>query len=60
MLFRSAVKNYLSKKGHIPNLTSKGYSWDRPIDTNETAEGQANNRRVQLEVDGKAQEPLRK
>ena len=55
-----AVKNYLTKKGHIPNITSKGYSWDRPVDTNETAEGQANNRRVQLEVDGKLQEPLRK
>ncbi len=55
-----AVKKYLTQKGHIPNLTAKGYGWNHPIDTNETAEGQANNRRVQLEVDGKPQQPLRK
>ncbi len=55
-----AVKNYLTKKAHIPNISSKGYGWTRPVDTNETAEGQANNRRVQLEVDGKPQEPLKR
>ncbi len=55
-----AVKKYLTKDGNLPNVTSKGYSWDRPIDTNETEEGRANNRRVQLEVNGKAQEPLEK
>jgi len=55
-----AVKNYLTKGSHSPNITSKGYSWDRPIDSNDTAEGQANNRRVQLEVDGKSQKPLKR
>lgn len=55
-----AVKKYLTKGSQSPNITSKGYSWDRPVDTNETAEGQANNRRVQLEINGKAQQPLRR
>ena len=55
-----AVKNYLTKATGATNLTSKGYSWDRPIDSNETEAGRANNRRVQLEVDGKPQEPLKK
>lgn len=55
-----AVKKYLTKGSHSPNITSHGYSWDRPIDTNETEEGRANNRRVQLEVDSKAQQPLKK
>ena len=55
-----AVQKYLTKGSHSPNITSKGYGWNNPIDTNETAEGQANNRRVQLEVNGKPQEPLRK
>lgn len=46
-----AVKDYLSRNtqgGAI--LTSRGYGLTRPIDTNETEEGRANNRRVQLEV----------
>ena len=30
------------------------------MDTNETEEGRANNRRVQLEVDGKPQQPLKR
>jgi OOP family OmpA-OmpF porin len=55
-----AVKKYLTKNGHVNNLTAKGYSWDKPIDTNETEEGRANNRRVQLEVDGKPQQPLKR
>lgn len=55
-----AVKKYLTKGSHSPNITSKGYGWNNPIDTNETAEGQANNRRVQLEVNGKPQQPLRR
>jgi len=55
-----AVKKYLTKGSQSPNITSKGYSWDRPIDTNDTPEGQANNRRVQLEVNGKVQEPMKR
>lgn len=51
-----AVKNYLVRKHDLPNLTSRGYGWTRPIDTNETEEGRANNRRVQLEIDGKVHE----
>lgn len=47
-----AVKQYLSK--HIPDgssrLTARGYGLTQPIDTNDTPEGRANNRRVQLNV----------
>ncbi len=46
-----AVKEYLTR--HAQNggtLTARGYGLTRPIDTNETEEGRANNRRVQLEV----------
>jgi OmpA-OmpF porin, OOP family len=50
-----AVKEYLVEGQHLPNVTSRGYGWTRPIDTNDTEEGRANNRRVQLEVDGKLQ-----
>ncbi|MDD5460654.1 MAG: OmpA family protein [Methylococcales bacterium] len=53
-----AVKNYLVDGTHSPNLTTKGYGWTRPIDTNDTEEGRANNRRVQLEVNGQPQQPL--
>ncbi len=53
-----AVKKYLVDGAHIPNLTTKGYGWNQPIDTNDTEEGRANNRRVQLEVDGQSQQPL--
>jgi OmpA-OmpF porin, OOP family len=44
-----AVKAYLVSKG-VPAdmLTAKGYGPDRPVDTNATAEGRANNRRVEL------------
>jgi OOP family OmpA-OmpF porin len=45
-----AVKRYLSRKVHTAGLITRGYGLTRPIDTNETEEGQANNRRVQLEV----------
>ena len=40
------------------NLTTRGYGWTRPIDINDTEEGRANNRRVQLEVEGEPQRPL--
>ena len=45
-----AVKDYLSRNTHAKGLTARGYGLTRPIDTNETEEGRANNRRVQLEV----------
>ncbi len=50
-----AVKDYIVNGHHLPNVTSKGYGWTQPIDTNETEEGRANNRRVQLEVNGELQ-----
>ena len=53
-----AVKNYLTNGSHSANITSRGYGWTRPIDTNDTETGRANNRRVQLEVNGQAQQPL--
>jgi len=49
------VKDYLVGSHHLPNVTARGYGWNRPIDTNETEEGRANNRRVQLDVNGKVQ-----
>ncbi len=46
-----AVKNYLSRNIQTGGkLTTRGYGLTRPIDTNETEAGRANNRRVQLEV----------
>ena len=53
-----AVKNYLINGSHSANITSRGYGWTRPIDSNDTESGRANNRRVQLEVNGQAQQPL--
>ena len=53
-----AVKKYLVDGTHSANLTTRGYGWTQPIDSNDTEEGRANNRRVQLEVDGKPQQPL--
>ena len=45
-----AVKNYLFHNKKLPNITTRGYGWSHPIDTNDTAEGQANNRRVELQI----------
>lgn len=46
-----AVANYLNKRIHGPHkLIPRGYGLTRPIDTNDTEAGRANNRRVQLEV----------
>lgn len=48
----NAVTNYLNKRmqGSHKQLIPHGYGLTRPIDTNETEAGRANNRRVQLEV----------
>lgn len=48
----TAVKKYLVNETQASKLTTRGYGWTQPIDTNDTEEGRANNRRVQLEVDG--------
>ena len=46
----AAVKKTLAEDYHIPasNLTTAGYGASRPADTNETMEGRARNRRVEL------------
>ena len=54
----NAVKKYLTNGSHNPQITSRGFSFSQPIDTNETEAGRANNRRVQLEVEGQLQQPL--
>jgi outer membrane protein OmpA-like peptidoglycan-associated protein len=49
-----AVKNYLTTKGIDTNrLTFQGYADEKPIDTNETPEGRANNRRTEFKIIGK-------
>jgi len=53
-----AVKKYLVDGSKSANLTTKGYGWTQPIDTNATEAGRANNRRVQLQVNGQSQKPL--
>ncbi|MDD5321141.1 MAG: OmpA family protein [Methylococcales bacterium] len=53
-----AVKQYLVDGYDFPNLTTKGYGWTQPIDTNDTEEGRANNRRVQLQVLDEPQPPM--
>lgn len=46
-----AVRDYLaSKTGNPSALTSNGFGLTRPIDTNSTAAGRYNNRRVQLKI----------
>ena len=46
-----AVKAYLISKGvSASNLTAKGYGKSKPIASNDTAEGRAQNRRVEFEV----------
>lgn len=47
----NAVADYLNKRITSPHkLVPRGYGLTRPIDTNATEAGRANNRRVQLEV----------
>jgi OOP family OmpA-OmpF porin len=46
-----SVREYLKNKvGKDAGLTSKGYGFNQPVDTNATEQGRANNRRVQLNV----------
>lgn len=46
-----AVVNYLlSKKIASDRLSFKGYGFDEPIDTNDTPEGRAQNRRVEFKI----------
>ncbi len=46
-----AVKNFLIENGiDASRLSSAGYGPDRPIDTNNTAAGRANNRRVEINL----------
>jgi OmpA-OmpF porin, OOP family len=54
-----AVKKYLIEGSGRTDITSRGFSFSHPIDTNETEAGRANNRRVQLEVEGQPQFPLK-
>jgi outer membrane protein OmpA-like peptidoglycan-associated protein len=46
-----AVKKYLEGKGVDPSrLESKGFGSSQPVDTNDTEEGRAKNRRVEFKV----------
>lgn len=55
-----AVVAYLVSKGHVDaaRLTAMGYGETRPIDTNSTTVGKANNRRVEFVIKGQAGGPL--
>ncbi len=47
----NAVRTYLSRKvGRAGTLTAEGYGLAHPVDTNDSAEGRAHNRRVQLKI----------
>lgn len=46
-----AVVNYLVEKGVNKNrLSAKGYGQSNPVDSNDTAEGRASNRRTEFEI----------
>lgn len=46
-----AVYNYLVKNGvNVKRLSYKGYGETMPVDTNETTEGKANNRRTEFKI----------
>ena len=45
------LKAYLTSKGaNADRLSALGFGPDRPIDTNDTAEGRAQNRRTELRI----------
>jgi outer membrane protein OmpA-like peptidoglycan-associated protein len=47
----AAVKNYLIENGIATDrLTSEGFGESKPIDSNKTAKGKANNRRVEVKL----------
>ena len=47
----NAVRNYLTSKGaNSDRLSANGFGQDRPVDTNETPEGRAQNRRTELRI----------
>ncbi|MBN1653147.1 MAG: OmpA family protein, partial [Deltaproteobacteria bacterium] len=47
----NSVMKYLVDKGiESSRLTAKGFGFDRPIDSNETEEGRAENRRVEFHI----------
>ena len=47
----AAVKNYLVENGIAASrLTSAGFGESKPIDTNKTKAGKANNRRVEVKL----------
>jgi outer membrane protein OmpA-like peptidoglycan-associated protein len=47
----SSVKDYLVKNGiEAGRLSSKGYGESKPIDSNKTRAGRANNRRVEINL----------
>jgi len=49
------VRSYLVGRGVAPDrITTEGYGWTRPLDTNETPEGRGKNRRVEVLVAGPA------
>jgi OOP family OmpA-OmpF porin len=49
----AAVVDWLVKHGiERSRLWSQGFGFDRPIDTNDTDEGRANNRRVEFHISG--------
>jgi outer membrane protein OmpA-like peptidoglycan-associated protein len=55
-----SVRNYLIKSGISPaRLSSRGFGREKPIDTNDTPEGKANNRRVEFKIidDGTGRTP---
>jgi outer membrane protein OmpA-like peptidoglycan-associated protein len=47
----AAVKNYLIEKGiSTERLRSTGFGETKPLDTNKTAKGKTNNRRVEVSL----------